>query len=60
MINRIFRKGKGVLKAVNRTKDFLKRYNHIAKADVDNFFDTINQEKLLIVLKKVIADKRRL
>ncbi len=53
-----FRKGKGVLKAVNRTKDFLKRYNHIAKADVDDFFDTINQEKLLIVLKKVIADKR--
>ncbi len=53
-----FRKGKGVLKAVNRTKDFLKRYNHIAKADVDDFFDTINQEKLLIVLKKVIVDKR--
>lgn len=53
-----FRKGKGVLKAVNRTKDFLKKYNYIAKADVDDFFDSINQDKLLIVLQKVIADKK--
>ena len=53
-----FRKGKGVLKAVNRTKDFLKRYSHIAKADVDDFFDSINQKKLLIVLQKVIEDKK--
>ena len=36
-----FRKGKGVLKAVNRTKDFLKLYSYIAKADVDDFFDLI-------------------
>ena len=53
-----FRKGKGVVKAINRTKDFLKRYKHIAKADVDDFFDSINQEKLLIVLQKVIEDKK--
>ncbi|MBU1668196.1 CRISPR-associated endonuclease Cas1 [bacterium] len=53
-----FRKGKGVLKAVNRTKDFLKKYSYIAKADVNDFFDSINQEKLLIVLKRVIADKK--
>ena len=53
-----FRKGKGVLKAVNRTKDFLKRYSYIAKADVDDFFDSINQKKLLIVLQKVIEDKK--
>ena len=53
-----FRKGKGVTKAVNRTKDFIKRYSHVAKADVDNFFDSINQKKLLIVLEKVIEDKK--
>ncbi len=53
-----FRKGKGVLKAVNRTKDFLKRYSYIAKADVDDFFDSINQKKLLIILQKVIEDKK--
>ncbi len=53
-----FRKGKGVLKAVNRVKDFLKLYKHVAKADVDDFFDSINQEKLLIVLQRVIEDKK--
>jgi CRISPR-associated endonuclease Cas1/group II intron reverse transcriptase/maturase len=53
-----FRKGKGVLKAINRTKDFLKRYSYIAKADVDDFFDSINQKKLLIILQKIIEDKK--
>ena len=53
-----FRKGKGVLKAVNRSKDFLKRYSYIAKADVDDFFDSINQEKLLVILQKVVEDKK--
>jgi len=53
-----FRKGKGVLKAINRTKDFLKTYSHVAKADVDDFFDSLNQEKLLVVLQKVIEDKK--
>jgi CRISPR-associated endonuclease Cas1/group II intron reverse transcriptase/maturase len=53
-----FRKGKGVLKAVNRTKDFLKRYSHIAKADVDDFFDTINQKKLIVILNRLIEDKK--
>jgi len=53
-----FRKGKGVLKAINRTKDFLKKNHYIAKADIDNFFDSINQEKLLIILKRVIKDRK--
>ena len=52
-----FRKGKGVLKAVNRTKDFLKNYNYIVKADIDDFFDSINQKKLIKTLKKYIKDK---
>ncbi|CAA6825543.1 MAG: Retron-type RNA-directed DNA polymerase [uncultured Sulfurovum sp.] len=53
-----FRKGKGVLKAVNRSKDFLKKYQYIAKADVDDFFDSINQKKLILILEKVIEDKK--
>ena len=52
-----FRKGKGVLKAVNRTKDFLKNYNYVAKADIDDFFDSINQKKLIKTLKMVIKDR---
>ena len=53
-----FRKGKGTLKAVARTKDFLKRYSHIAKADVNDFFDSIDHEKLMVVLEKNIQDKK--
>jgi len=53
-----FRKGKGTPKAINRTKDFLKHYSHVAKADIDDFFDTIDQEKLMATLQKVIADKK--
>jgi len=53
-----FRKGKGVTKAINRTKDFIKRYGYVAKADINDFFDSINQEKLLIVLEKIIEDKK--
>ena len=53
-----FRPNKGALKAINRTKDFLRKYKFIAKADIDNFFDTINQEKLLTVLEKIIVDKK--
>jgi len=53
-----FRKGKGVLKAINRSKDFLKKYNYVAKADIDDFFDSINQQKLMMVLERVIEDKK--
>lgn len=53
-----FRRGKGPLKAVNRTKDFLKQYSHVAKADIDNFFDTVNQEKLIAILDNMIVDKK--
>ncbi|MEA3492271.1 MAG: CRISPR-associated endonuclease Cas1 [Campylobacterota bacterium] len=53
-----FRKGKGTLKAIHRTSDFLKRYTHIAKADIDDFFDSINQEKLIIILKRIIVDPK--
>ena len=53
-----FRKGKGTLKAIHRTSDFLKKYTHIAKADIDDFFDSINQEKLIIILKRIIVDPK--
>lgn len=53
-----FRKGKGTVKAINRTKDFLRVYTHIAKADIDDFFDTIDQTKLMMTLEKIIVDKR--
>jgi len=53
-----FREGKGPTKAVNRTKDFLKKYRYVAKADIDDFFDSIEQEKLLQVLKLVVSDEK--
>jgi len=53
-----FRQGKGVLKAIGRAKHLLKSYTHIAKADIENFFDTINQDKLIKILEHIITDKR--
>ena len=53
-----YRKNKGTIKAINRTKDFLKSNFWIAKADIDNFFDTIDQQKLIAKLNTHIQDKR--
>ncbi len=53
-----FRKNKGTLKAINRTKNFLKIYYWVAKADIDDFFDSINQQKLIMILTKLIQDKK--
>lgn len=53
-----FRKGKGTLKAINRTKDFLKKCSHIVKVDIDNFFDNINHDKLISIIQKIIQDKK--
>jgi len=53
-----FRPNKGTIKAINRAKDFLKKYQWVAKADIDNFFDSINQQKLLIILNRIIVDKK--
>ena len=53
-----YRKNKGTVKAINRTKDFLKSNYWVAKADINNFFDTIDQEKLIIKLNSLILDKR--
>jgi len=53
-----FRKNKGTVKAINRTKDFLRTNFWIAKADIDNFFDTINQQKLISKLNSFIHDRQ--
>ncbi len=53
-----YRKNKGTTKAINRTKDFLKKNFWVAKADIDNFFDTIDQQKLIQKLNSHIQDKR--
>jgi len=53
-----FRKGKGTVKAINRSKDFLKHYSHVAKADIDDFFDSIDQKKLMATLSKIVTDKK--
>ena len=53
-----YRKNKGTVKAINRTKDFLHKNFWVAKADIDNFFDTIDQQKLISKLNTHIQDKR--
>ena len=53
-----YRKNKGTIKAINRSKDFLRKNFWVAKADIDNFFDTIDQHKLIQKLNSLIQDKR--
>ncbi len=53
-----YRKNKGTVKAINRTKDFLRKNFWVAKADIDDFFDSINQRKLIQILNQLIDDKR--
>lgn len=54
-----YRKDKSTLKAINRTSQFINEGNHwILKTDIDNFFETINHDKLLQILDKQIVDKR--
>ena len=53
-----FRKGKSPYKAIRRVQDNLKRFNHIAKADIQNFFDTIDHTILINKLHKIIKDKK--
>lgn len=53
-----FRKGKSPYKAINRVRDALKRYTHVAKADIQTFFDDIDHEILIKKLNKIIQDKK--
>ncbi len=53
-----FRKGKSPYKAVSRVRDALKRYTHVAKADIQSFFDSIDHAILIKKLKHIIQDKQ--
>ena len=54
-----YRPNKSVLKAINRTTQFLNEgYIHIYKTDIDNFFETIDHDILLELLSYYITDKR--
>lgn len=54
------RKGKGLLGAIERTQQFLKSYPHsyIWRADVQKFFDNVDQHVLSSLLKRRIKDVR--
>lgn len=54
-----YRVEKSTINAINRTQEFLNKKLHwVLKTDIDNFFESINHEKLLQILEKQISDKR--
>ncbi|MBN2896959.1 MAG: CRISPR-associated endonuclease Cas1 [Campylobacterales bacterium] len=54
-----YRPSKGTLRAINRTTDFIRKGAAWAyKSDIDNFFETIDHERLLALLEGHIRDKR--
>lgn len=54
-----YRVEKSTINAINRTQGFLNEKLHwVLKTDIDNFFETINHEKLIEILTKQIVDKR--
>ena len=54
-----YRANKSPLKAINRVKDFITKGDKaVLKTDIDDFFESINQEKLIEILKQYIQDKK--
>jgi len=53
-----FRKGKSPFKAIMRVRDALHRYEYVAKADIKNFFDSIQHDILIGKLKHIIQDQK--
>ncbi|MEN4045382.1 CRISPR-associated endonuclease Cas1 [Sulfurimonas sp. NWX367] len=54
-----YRPDKSTMKALNRVTDYInKKYFHILKSDIDNFFETIDHDILLNLLETEIADKK--
>lgn len=53
-----FRKGKSPYKAIKRVRDELRRGEYIAKADIENFFDSIDHGILVKKLRKIIRDDK--
>lgn len=54
------RKGKGTHKAISRAQTFLRKNKWFFKADVEKFFDSIDQKILLSILERKIKDKKLL
>ena len=53
-----YRPNKSTLKAINRVSDFIKRGNiYILKSDIKDFFETIDHDILICILKERIKDK---
>ena len=54
-----YRPNKGTVRAIKRVKDYILRNYHIVyKSDFDNFFETIDHNKLINLLDIYIEDKR--
>ena len=53
-----YRAGKSYTNAVYRARDFFKTYDFVLKTDVKDFFETIDHEKLLEILRANIRDTR--
>ena len=56
--NYAYQKNKSPLKAINRVKNILTHYDFVIRADIDSFFDTIDHDRLLEKLHKIIADTK--
>jgi len=56
------REDKGLVGAVNRTQEFLRRYadGYVWRADVKKFFDSVNQATLWRIIKRKIKDSQAL
>ena len=56
-----YRRKKSTLNAIARVKDFINRGQvYILRSDIENFFETINHERLLRILASKIEDARLL
>ena len=53
-----YRAGKSYANAVYRARDFFKNYDFALKTDIKDFFETIDHEKLLEILRANIRDAR--
>lgn len=54
-----YRRNRGTLQAVERAKEYIEANNeYVVEVDIQNFFDEINLDLLLTILKRYINDKR--
>lgn len=54
----VYNAGKSYANAVYRARDFFKTYDFALKTDIKDFFENIDQEKLLEILRANIRDAR--